>query len=178
MDRFNQEIQRVKEDIRYQPIKVLVWGPGQPGSDSDEERKRGYRKREQIRQEVSTTFPRTEVYFSEELMPIDLANGRPLLREAVHARISDLIIILDLGRGVDLELGHFIPGYPWFRDKAFLLIKEEYVGTNGLVGEIHDYLPSNQIRRFSEEEFNNCEVATKLAIEATEVACLEYLLSH
>ncbi len=176
-DRFHEDILRIKEDIRYQPIRVLIWGPGSPRTEAGEKSKE-YLKREQIKQELSQRFPRAEVYFSEELMDIDLASERPLLQEAVHAKISDLIIILDLGRGAELELDHFVLQYPWFRNKVFLLIKEEYLNTHGLVIEVFKYLPPHQIKGFSEDDFEKCTVASSLAVEATEVACLEYLLTH
>lgn len=180
MSKYAAEAAEIKEAARYQPIKVLVWGPGDPGPGASAEAKAGYQKRLQIRAVLRDRFPCAEVYFSEDAEMIQLTEGLggQLLKEAVQARLSDLVIMLDLGRGVDLELDHYIPTYDWFPRRVFLLVPKKYVDTKGLVREILDYLLPHQIMGFTPEEFEVCTVAKEMAVAAALATALDRALKR
>ena len=96
-----------------------------------------------------------------------------LRKEALQAKISDLVIMLDLSRGVDLELDHFIPTYPWFRDKAFIFLPNKYMDLKGLTKEVIDNLNQNQIIGFSNQEFKDCKVATQKAVDVAQTIAMD-----
>src|SRR5690349_16932228 len=116
INRVKEDAARIRQDARFEPITILVWGPGDPGAKAPAPRRKAYKKRVQIKESLKREFPRASVHFSEDPEMIDLGAGiKGQLRiEAVQAKISDLILMLDLSRGADLELDHFVPTYPWF----------------------------------------------------------------
>lgn len=96
--------------------------------------------------------------------------------EALQAKIADLVLMLDLSRGADLELDHFVPTYPWFRAKVHVFLPAKYVSTKGLVADVFKYIPQDQIEGFSDKEFNRCDVATTKAVRvALSVAMDSYM---
>lgn len=168
INRVKEDAARIRQDAKFEPITILVWGPGDPGLRASAARRKAYRKRVQIKESLKREFPRASVHFSEDPEMIELGVGiRGQLRiEAVQARISDLILMLDVSRGADLELDHFVPTYPWFRDKVHVFLPEKYVAGTGLVSEVLNYIPRNQIEGFTDKEFRECKVAKVKAVEA------------
>lgn len=168
MSKYVQEGIDYRDDLFYEYIKVLVWGPGDPGADAKAEKLAAYRKRIQIRDVLRTKFPRAEIYFSEDPEMIKIAEGfkGQLRKEALQAKFADLVVMLDIGRGVDLELDYFVPTYPWFRDKVHVFLPEKYVRSDGLVNEIFKLLSKDQIEGFTQTDFSDCNVATKMAVQA------------
>src|ERR1043165_7933030 len=134
MPKWKQEAQDLLRQCRNEPIKILVWGPGDPGPKAPREKQKAYRKRLKIRKVLRSRFPFAEVYFSEdpEMKALRLTGMSDLDLEMLQATFADLIIMLDITRGVDLELDYFLPNFPWFRDKAYIFLPEQYVSTNGL----------------------------------------------
>ena len=181
MGRFEERAKQIKEDVKYETINILVWGPGDPGSDAPSEKRRAYEKRIQIKEVLRKEFPRAEVYLSEDTEMIKIAEGihGQLKKEALQASAADLILILDIRRGADLELDHFVATYSWFRDKVFVFLPEQYVPpTQGLVAEVFNYLTENQVEGFSEQEFKDCTVATVKAVRAAHTTAMASYLSR
>ena len=177
MSRYREMAERRKEDAKYEPLNILVWGPGYPGPNAPQEKRLAYEKRIKIRDTLRIEFPRAEVYFSEDSERIQIAEGigGQLRKEALQASVSNLILMLDIGRGVDLELDYFVPKYSWFRDKVFVLLPEQYVSSQGLVKEILDYLKEEQVQGFSQDEFDSCQTTVKAVNFAHGVALACYL---
>ena len=173
-DRVKQDAERVRQDSRYEPITILVWGPGDPGQKASTDRRDSYLKRLQIKEVLREKFPRASVYFSEDPEMREVGTGivGQLRIEALQAKISDLVIMLDLSRGADLELDHFVPTYPWFRDKVHILLPEKYLSGTSLVADVLKYVPRDQVEGFTDEEFKRCEVATMMAVRAAQSAAL------
>jgi len=165
---YRRKADEIREAAKLMHLKVLVWGPGDPGRRASADSKKAYQKRLQIKQEIKGAFPRSEVHFSEDKEMVDLAKGLhgQLRKEAFQAIASDLVIMLDLGRGVDLELDHFLPTYSWFPPKVFLLLPRKYVNSKGLVKEVYDHLKPDQIGGFTPRQFDKCHVATCMALDA------------
>ena len=180
MSQYREMAKRIRERARYEAINILVWGPGDPGPDAPQERRLAYAKRIQIRDVLRKEFPLAEVHFSEDPEMIRIADGiyGQLRKEALQASISHLILMLDISRGVDLELDYFVPKYPWFRDKVFVFLPEQYVASQGLVAEVFDYLKEEQIQGFSQEEFDSCHVATVKAVNVAHTVALACYLER
>jgi hypothetical protein len=177
---YRNEAQEILEFSRLQPIKILVWGPGIPEPSASIERKAAYGKRLKIRDNLRLIFPRAEVFFSEDPEMVELSaplRGQ-LRREALQARIADLVIMLDISRGADLELDHFVPTYPWFRDKVYVFLPEEYVPPRGLVREVFAYLPEDQVEGYTQQEFEECTLATKKAMEIAQSVAVDLFLKN
>jgi hypothetical protein len=109
------------------------------------------------------------------------ALGPPTLsqleREALHADIADLVVLLATSRGSELEMDHFIPTHPRIRDKIYVLIPERYKSTEGLSQEVLDYLRGVQVVGFTQDEFDLCKVATEKSVNITLGAALKKRLS-
>ncbi len=169
--------EKLRTLARKQELLVLVWGPGDPGSKASANAQLGFRKRKQIKAEIEQIFPGANVRFSEDS---DLQNmtdymRRQLRREMVHARIADVIVVLDVSRGADLEVDHFIQKYAWFREKAYVLLPQKYVGTKGLVADVFDLLPRRQLIGFTEDELKTCHVATQVCISIVDEIAMQML---
>jgi len=177
MLRYRSMAESIKEEAKKEPINILVCGPGDPGPNAIQEKRLAYEKRIQIRDALRREFPHAEVFFSEdpEMNQIAEGIGGQLGKEALQARVSHLILMLDISRGVDLELDYFVPKYSWFRDKVFVLLPEQYVSTQGLVKEILDYLKKEQVQGFSQDEFDSCQTTAKAVNAAHSVALACYL---
>ncbi len=166
---FTAGAQILKQRAKGYPVKVLVFGPGEPASDATPEQRKGYEKRCQIREEVSKEFPMAEVHFPEDPEMITIADGirGQLRKEALQAKLSDIVIILDISRGADLEIDHFISKYSWVRDKVHIFLKEEYFKAykeeKSLVAEVLKQINPNQIESFTDEDFKLCRIATEMA---------------
>lgn len=160
---YKLEYQKMMVTARCQPITILVWGPGDPGVGADLEKVKAYQKRLKIKTYLRERFPSAGVFFSEdkEMKELALTGQSQLETQAVQASIAQLILMLDLTRGVHLELDYFIPKYPWFREKAYVLLPEKYVSTAGLVGNVFDMLEKDHIIGFSEIEFESCKLVTE-----------------
>lgn len=172
--RAKEDAERIKQDAKYEPITILIWGPGHPGRRAPLERRKAYNKRLQIKEALKKEFPRASVHFSEDTEMVEIGEGiiGQLRIEALQARVSDIVLMLDVSRGTDLELDHFIPRYPWFRDKVHVFLPEKYVAAQGLVSEVLKYVPHDQVEGFSDEEFDSCNVATIKAVRAALSAAL------
>jgi hypothetical protein len=178
MPNWKREAEEIRNMAHYEAIKILVWGPGLLGENATEEQQKAYQKRVQIRDVLRAAFPRAEVYFSEDPEMIEVGSriSGQLRVEALQARIADLILMLDISRGADLELDHFVPTYPWFRDKVYVFLPEDYVPPKGLVKEVFDYLRDDQVEGFTQDEFLQCSVATDKAVRIAEVIALDKCL--
>jgi len=108
---YKLEYQKIKETARCQPITILVWGPGDPGDGASPEKIKAYQKRLKIKTHLRERFPSAGVFFSEdkEMQELALTGQSQLEKQAVQARIAHLVLMLDISRGVDLEVDHFIP---------------------------------------------------------------------
>lgn len=159
-------------------IKVLVWGPGDPGPDGSAEHRAAYAKRVQILDELQRRFPRAEIHFSEapEMVALTHDVRGQLRKQALQARVSDVIVMLDVGRGVDLELDHFVPTYPWFRSKVHVFLPERFVDSPGLVDQVLSLLPRDSVEGFSAEAFERCDVARTMAVQVVQSVALDRLL--
>ena len=175
---FFHEAERLMRDLSRQPLKILVWGPGEPAEDTTD--RRGYEKRVQIRDAIRDKFPSSEVYFSEdpEMQDISSAFKGQLDREVMQAWVADFVIVLDMSRGSDLELDHFIPTYSWFRKKVHVFLPEEYVNSGGLADEVFNELNPDRLEGFTREEFEECSLARVKAINATTRAALVMKMAY
>ena len=180
MSDWEQDADRVRQKAHYEPLKILVWGPGDPGAAGSEPAKKAYAKRQQMKAVLQREFPCAEVHFSEDAEMIRLSEGigGQLRKEALQARTADLILMLDIGRGVDLELDHFIPAYSWFPPKVHVFLPIEHVSTKGLVREILDYLKPHQIEGFTADEYDKCIVASEKVVRPTLNVALDHLLQR
>lgn len=180
INRAKEDAARIIQDAKYEPITILVWGPGNPGARASAERRKAYAKRVQIKEVLKKEFPRASVHFSEDTEMIELGEGiRGQLRvEALQAKVADLVLMLDISRGADLELDHFVPTYPWFRDKVHVFLPEKYISGKGLVSEVLNYIPRDQVEGFSDKEFKVCEVATVKAVRAALAVALDSYLKR
>lgn len=178
-NRAKEDAERIKQNAKYEPITILIWGPGKPGRRAPLERRKAYKKRLQIKDVLKKEFPRASVHFSEDAEMVEIGEGviGQLRVEALQAKVSDIVLMLDISRGTDLELDHFVPRYPWFREKVHVFLPQKYVGTQGLVAEILKYVPHDQIEGFSDEEFDRCDVATVKAVRAALSAALAFYMS-
>lgn len=178
MLRFKDDANRIKEDAKNSALKILVWGPGNPGPSAEKNKKAAYEKRKQIKDVLRKEFPRSEVYFSEdkEMKAISGDMIGQLEKEALQSAVADVIIMLDVGRGVDLELDHFVLTYPWFRDKVIVFLPAEYVSSKGLVSEVFKYINTNQVEGFTKAEFDRCDVAKIKAVKAVQSIAIILLL--
>lgn len=178
-NRAKEDAERIKQDAKYEPIIILIWGPGKPRRRASLEQHRAYTKRLQIKDILKKEFPRASVHFSEDTEMAEIGEGiiGQLRIEALQAKVSDIILMLDLSRGADLELDHFVPTYPWFRDKVHVFLPKKYVITQGLVSEVLKYVPHDQVEGFSDEEFDSCNVATIKAVRAALSAALVSYMS-
>jgi hypothetical protein len=174
MNDFEHRAQEIIDLARQQRLNVLIWGPGDPGESGDPDAKKGYAKRCLIRKELRENFPRAEIKFSEELKETITIRGT-IPQETVHAASADLVIILDISRGADLELDHFTK-YSWFRKKVWLFVPQEYLDSAGLVAEVFKLIPKDQRQGFTTEEFERCDVAKRMSVDVvTTVATLKLL---
>jgi|GEM_PF-3331147 len=177
---YKLEYQKMMVTARCQPITILVWGPGNPGAGASPEKVKAYQKRLKIQTYLRERFPSANVFFSEdkEMKELALTGQNQLEMQAVQARIAHLVLMLDIARGVDLEVDHFIPTYTWFREKAYVLLPEKYVLTTGLTGTVFDLLGSNHIIGFSEIDFDSCKLVTKKVDEVAHTIALNYILKN
>lgn len=164
----------MREVARHLYLKVLIWGPGEPGENSDDNAKAGYEKRCKIRETLKENFPNATVEFSEDLIEPDSIDG-PLDQEARHARIAHLVIILDISRGADLELDYFSK-YPWFREKVWLLVPQKYLDSPGLADEVYKLIPERQRQGFTSEEFDRSDVAKVMSVKIVAHVAMDKLL--
>jgi len=160
---------------KFETLRILVWGPGDPGVGAPPERVDAYNKRLQIRDELRKQFPRAEVFFSED--PEMQALGPPemsqLEREALQASGANLVLMLDISRGTDLELDHFVPTYSWFRDKVYVLLPERYVPPRGLAKEVFDYIRPTQVVGYSDDEFKLSKVVRERAVNVATIIAMK-----
>lgn len=176
MTRWHAKADQIKADLMYVPLNILVWGPGDPGPNAPEERRRNYQKRIQMVNVLRTTFPRADVHMSEDpeiqdLLP-ELATTLQL--ETMHAQVADLVLILDTSRGADLELDHFVSNYSWFRNKVYVFLPARYVNTQGLAKEVFDQLHPKRVIGYTPEELEQCTVATVRTVQVATIAAMEY----
>jgi hypothetical protein len=149
------------------PLKVLVWGPGDPGAGASEEVRKGYEKRLQIKEQIQTNFPNATVRFSEdpEMQEMGYPGMTKLEQETEHAYWADLIVSLFISRGAYFELDYMIPAFSWIRDKVYLLLPDRYVSTEGFIKELYNFLRPVQIKGYTDEEYRICKVATERSLE-------------
>lgn len=168
MSNFQVSSDEIEKQARKQSLKILIWGPGNPGKKSNPKQKKAYKKRLQIRDSIRKEFTEAEVFLSEdpEMQKMTEKFSTELLRQAAQAAAADCIIMLDLGRGVDLELDHFVPKYSWFRTKVHIFLPKKYKDTRGLVKEIYKLVSKDQISYFTPTEFEKCTVAKEKAVNA------------
>lgn len=161
MTMFGEEVQRIIAAARAVPLRILVWGPTQPGAGVSDLTRTAFDARVRVKRALIETFPRADVQFSEEFEHPQLLGPMSLLTaEAVHARVADLVLIIDAARGMQLELEHFVMSYPWFREKVFVFCPQ--FGSGSLDSGVYITLvPSDHIQTFSEREFNEDAVAER-----------------
>ena len=176
MSRYKKESDEIRKSARNEPINILVWGPGEPGKDSSSEESKAYRKRSKIKCYLGKIFEEAEIVFSEDkvLQDLMLIGQSQFQAEALQAKISHVVLALDLGIGVVAELTHFILTYPWFRDKVYVFLPEQYVSSIGLVAtHVFSKLEKNRIIGFSSKEFDECTVATDKAVQVVDTVAMD-----
>lgn len=177
---YKLEAEKIKATARCQPIIILVWGPGDPGDGAPLEKVKAYQKRVKIKAHLRERFPCAGVFFSEdkEMKELALTGQNQLEVQAMQAKFAHLVLMLDLTRGVDLEFDHFIPKYPWFREKAYVLLPDKYVSTEGLTKTVLDKLERNHIIGFSEIDFDSCKLVTEKVDGVAHTIAMKYLLDN
>jgi hypothetical protein len=180
MAKWNQEAEDILRQARREEIKVLVWGPGDPGIGTTEEKKKAYEKRLKIREALRKEFPFAEVFFTEdpEMQGLGFPGITTLELEALQASIADVVVMLDISRGTDLELDYFVPNFTWFRDKVYVFLPERHVPPRGLVKEVFDYIHPKRVKGFTEAEFEECKVATEWAVNGALSAAIKKRLQR
>lgn len=180
MTNWESEAKDMLADCRYVPLRILIFGPGDPGSGASKTNQKAYDKRVQIKEELKKRFPRSEVHFpeDEEMIQISKTITGQLKKEALQANIADLILCLDISRGSNLELDHFIPTYPWFGEKVHIFLPEKYVNSTGIVKDVIDKISPDQIEGFTTKEFNECTLATVKAVQVAEGFAMEKKLKN
>jgi hypothetical protein len=175
---WREEASELLEVARYKPLRILVWGPGHPGGNAAADKLKLYNKRVQIKTVLRAQFPHSTVFMSEDQEMQELVRGikGKLLQEAFQARTADLVLMLDTSGGVHLELDHFVPTYPWFRHKTYVLLPEEHVPPKGLAAEVFNYLTPDHVIGFSQAEFDNCTVVTQKAVNIATTVAVDQLL--
>lgn len=154
--------EKIKRDER---LVIFVWGPGEPADDTENIY---YDKRVEMKKKLDKEFDLSEVYFSEDEIPQETTSymGSTLRSEALQARLSDVILLLPVSRGSDLELDYFVPHFPRIKEKVVIFIPEEYKKTKGLIGEVYGMLEQHQIIGYTEEELEVCNVAKIKSVNA------------
>jgi hypothetical protein len=178
MDEWREDAQRLIRKARKRRLKILVWGPGDPGTDSPETKRRLYEKRLKIQETLKAVFPRATVYKSEDPEARKLVEGvtDELVQEEAQALTAHIIMVLAISRGTEVEIDYFVPVHPWFRSKAFVFIPQRYLPPRGMVKNIFKHLTDDQVIGYTEDEFVNCTLATQKAVEAaTNVAMHQYI---
>lgn len=167
MNEFERREQESRSLARYQSLVVLIWGPGDPGENGTDEEKQRYAKRCLIREVLKEHFPRSTIFFSEEIKKKNPLTTQ-LDQERTEAFNADLVIILAMSHGSNLELVHFIK-HSWFRKKAWLLIPQQYLVSPGLADEVYKLIPENQRSGFTPEEYERSDVAKVMSVNALDV---------
>jgi len=169
MTKFEQDIKDFLNKVKKTThMNILVWGPGDPGPTGLDYNKKAYAKRLQIKDVLKATFDDVDVFFSEDpemRVATDLTSNE-LLREAIQVEKADIIIVLDVSRGTNLELDHYILSNARSRDKFHVFIHQNYFPVTGLVKSVFDKLSDDQIEGFSDDDFDKCSLATKKAVNA------------
>ena len=162
-------------EARQAELIVLIWGPGDPGSDPSHPSYPYWNKRCQIREEIRKAFPNAGVYFSEDdqLRQFTRHLEDVLAEEWVHASQADCILVLDVSRGAHVEVDRFSRD-PILAAKMRLLLPVRYVGTTSLVSMLHHRL---RVIGFSDEEFDLCSLATKKCVDIILTVAVSKLLA-
>ena len=154
-----ERVERLKARARQLELVFLVWGPGEPSPDADDLAHKLWKKRLDVRTTLSQAFPNASVAFSED-EPFGENTAEfddPLERELVEASAADCIFVLDVARGVHVEVDTFVH-YPSIAAKMIVFLPQEHLG-KGLAAGIHSKL--RRVVGFSEEELAECRVAKK-----------------
>lgn len=175
MNIFRRKAQTFEKRARLQALSVLIWGPGKPGKGASDAAKKGYKKKKLMRRTLRKYLPNAEVEFSENLDNEGILD--PFVAEGIDAQGTDLVIILDISPGANLERTYYTQ-YDWFRSRAWILVPQEYVNTRGLVGKIYGRIPRHQVQGFTAEEFDRCDVATKLSLRVAKTVAAKKLLEQ
>lgn len=170
--------EELRKLARKQRLRLLVWGPGDPGPHPSRREERRYRKRLQIRTVLQSVFTESEVNFSEDPVMQRLTThvGGQLRAEAIHAKLAHVVLMLAIGRGVELELDYFVPTYSWFRDKVFVFLPDRYMRTTGLVSDVLRFLRRDHVIGFSSSDFLSCRIATEMSVEVVDAVAIARLL--
>ena len=167
---FKKKIGKMDDKLRRKKLRLLIWGPGDPGNDGTPQAKKNYEKRCLIRTTLKEEFPRSDVVFSEDIITLKLIGT--LKEEVVHAKAAHAVIVLDISRGSHLEIDHFVLRYEWFRKKVWLLVPQEFLTKGSLVEDaVYSLIPQDHIQGYTLEEFDRCDVAKQMSVRiATTVA--------
>jgi hypothetical protein len=168
-------IKLLRRKARQQALLVLIWGPGDPGPGGTPDMRKYWEKRNQIREELTRTFPNAEILFSEsDALRDHTRDLRDLLaEEMVHAAVADCILVLDVSRGAHVEVDRFAL-VPNIAEKMVVLLPDRYVGGTGLVSHVHNRV---RVLGFSDEELDRCDVATKKSVSLVDSFALEKLVA-
>lgn len=181
MTGFDKEADALHARAKQVQLKILIWGPGDPGPKARGKRRKGYNKRCKIREVLRKEFPNSEVYFSEDPEMQRLGDGviGQLSAEALQAFIADLVLTLDISRGADLEVDHFVLKYSWFRNKVYVFLPQEHVSSPGLAREVFKWLPvGEQLIGYTKDEFEHCTLATETAVKIVQTAAVLKLINQ
>ncbi len=168
MTEYEEAAEESLKELYWQPMKILIWGPGKPGSTSTAAARKRYQKRLDIRNVLRQLFKRSDVNFPEDRSIRKLVKRIRSERDKslFIADMSDLIISLDMSRGADAEIDDFLPNFPGIKEKVCVLIRKKYLNSSSyVVNAIFEGLPDKHLIGFSDYSYNKCNLATKTVPE-------------
>lgn len=165
----------LREKIRQQEMLILIWGPSRPDTNATPEQHKLYAKRLQIKQKLKTTFHKSEVFFGEDPEINILTEGfRGELEKArIQAERADLILVLESNRGSSIEIEYFMPE---FRKKIYVLMPNKFLPKKGLYASTLNLLEPEHIIGYTQKEFDNCTLASEIAIKVADSVAMERFL--
>lgn len=140
-------------------ISILVWGPGAPDPT--------YEKRLKIKEAlVAAGFTNTE--FSESTA--DRTQRAPLvLQEFIQWREKTLVFILETSAGALAEASVFVL-LPDFRDRAYLLVPQEFVQMETFPRSVLDLYEKRY--PYTPEEYTQCHL-TREAVRVAKIRAFD-----
>jgi hypothetical protein len=157
---FRDRIRELDPLLQAISLNVLVWGPA-PGAGPDG------KKRQDVRDRLTATFPHSDVVFSEELA--DLPPDSPDLslpdRELYHLTLSDICIVLDTSAGAAAEIAHFTRSKQ--SKKLYILTHEKYKGVATFPAAVRQR--GYQVF-YSQTEYDSCNLIGRIIARVKYVA--------
>lgn len=163
---FKDNIRQIEQYVKATEIAVLVWGPGEGAGEHSE-------KREKIRKELQSYFPRGEIRFSEDPGLKEIVPGASELgsheQELWHLAACDVCVVLDTSKGAGEEIAHFVGSK--FAYKLLILTHERYKTVTSFPSSLRQR--ENQVF-YSEEEYKVCSLVERALARVRQVALGKY----